>query len=123
MVINYQDRKAFLFIERDDRQKGVARQREVLGDVDSPVTVAVLLPDVVDALVVVFVFQIIKDQTFLLILLASRIMDSSAPIPLPFLFDRSGIDGERISRDRARRIVRQACCRSCYEFANSTQRI
>lgn len=44
-----------VLIERDDRQQGVARQGEVLGDVGAPV--AVFLPNMMVALVVDFVFD------------------------------------------------------------------
>lgn len=57
LIIDYQGRQVVLFIERDDRQKGVTRQRENLGDIDAPVTVAVFLPDVVVPLVMVLVFD------------------------------------------------------------------
>ena len=57
LVIDNQRWQAVLFIERNDRQQGVARQRKVLGDVDAPVAVTVFLPNVMVALVMVFVFD------------------------------------------------------------------
>jgi hypothetical protein len=57
LIVGDERGEVALFVEWDNRQQGVARQREVLGDVDSPEPVAVFLPHAVVLLVVVAVLN------------------------------------------------------------------
>lgn len=57
LVIDDQGGQIVFFVEWDNCQKSIARQRKVLGDVGSTVPMPVFLPHMVVALVVVFVFH------------------------------------------------------------------